>query len=49
MNIYKIILDNEKDGPNFIKFINFETMQQYITDQLKEYCEVIFSGDKEKI
>jgi adenylosuccinate synthase len=49
INQFKIILDNKKEGANFIEFINFENMKQYIENQLKEYCEVIFSGNKEKI
>jgi adenylosuccinate synthase len=46
INIYKLILDNDKDGPNFIQFNDFSNMKEYITNELKEYCEVIFSGNK---
>lgn len=49
LNIYKILLDNEKDGPNFIKFINFENMKEYIQNELKDLCEIIFSYSKNNI
>jgi adenylosuccinate synthase len=47
LNIFKLRFDNIKDGPNFIKFDNFDNMKEYIKNQLKDYCEVIFSGNKE--
>lgn len=47
LNIFKLRLDNAKHGPNFIKFDNFDNMKEYIKDQLKDYCDVIFSGNKE--
>ena len=46
INIYKLILDNDKDGPNFIKFNDFDNMKEYITNEFKEYCEITFSGNK---
>jgi adenylosuccinate synthase len=46
INAYKILLDNDRDGPNFIKFINFENMKEYIVNELKDYCEIVFSGNK---
>ena len=49
INTYKVILDNEKDGQNFIEFIDFDSMKKYISNELKDYCEIIFSGNKESI
>jgi len=48
LNIFKIRLDNEL-GPNFIKFNDFDNMKEYISRELKTYCDVVFSGDKENI
>jgi adenylosuccinate synthase len=48
LNIFKIRLDNEL-GPNFIKFNDFDNMKEYISRELKDYCDVVFSGDKENI
>jgi len=51
INEYKILLDDEY-GPNFIKFIDFESMKSYITNELKkikDFSEVIFSGNKNGI
>ena len=48
LNIFKIRLDNEL-GPNFIKFNDFHNMREYISRELKTYCDVVFSGDKENI
>ena len=48
LNVFKIILDNEL-GPNFIKFNDFDNMKEYISRELKTYCDVVFSGDIEKI
>jgi adenylosuccinate synthase len=47
LNIFKLRFDNIKYGPNFIKFDNFDNMKEYIKNQLKDYCDVIFSGNKE--
>jgi adenylosuccinate synthase len=47
LNIFKLRFDNRKDGPNYIKFDNFDNMKEYIKNQLKDYCDVIFSGNKE--
>ena len=49
LNIFKLRFDNTRYGPNFIKFDNFDNMKEYIKDQLKDCCEVIFSGNKENI
>ena len=46
INKYKIITDNEY-GPNHIDFIDFTSMKEYIINELKDYCEIIFSGNKE--
>jgi adenylosuccinate synthase len=48
LNIFKIRLDNEL-GPNFIKFNDFDNMKEYISRELKDYCDVVFSGDKSTI
>ena len=48
LNIFKIRLDNEL-GPNFIKFNDFDSMKEYICRELEMYCDVVFSGDKEKV
>ena len=45
INKYKIITDDE-NGPNHIDFINFDSMKNYIVDQLQEDCEIIFSGNR---
>ena len=49
LNIFKLRFDNTRDGPNFIKFDNFDNMKEYIKNQLRDYCDVIFSGNKENI
>jgi len=49
INTYKVILDHEKDGQNFIEFIDFDSMKKYISNELKDYCGIIFSGNKESI
>jgi adenylosuccinate synthase len=49
LNIFKLKTDNENSGPNFIKFNDFANMKQYILNELKEYCDVVFSGHKESI
>lgn len=48
LNIFKIRLDNEL-GPNFIKFNDFDSMKEYICRELEMSCDVVFSGDKEKV
>jgi adenylosuccinate synthase len=48
INKYKIITDNEY-GLNHINFIDFHSMKEHIVNELKEYCEIIFSGNKESI
>lgn len=48
LNEYKIITDDE-NGPSHIDFIDFSSMKEYIVNELKDYCEIIFSGDKELI
>ena len=47
-NKYKIITDNEY-GPNHIDFIDFASMKEYIINELKDYCEIIFSGNRNDI
>lgn len=49
LNIFKLRFDNTRNGPNFIKFDNFDNMKEYIKNQLTDYCDVIFSGDKSHI
>ena len=49
LNIFKLRFDNTKYGPNFIKFDNFDNMKEYIKNQLRDYCDVIFSSNKEYI
>ena len=48
INKYKIITDNEY-GPNHINFIDFTSMKEYIISELKDYCEIIFSGNRNGI
>lgn len=48
LNIFKLRFDG-KEGPNFIKFNDFDNMKQYISNNLNSYCEVVFSGNKEMI
>jgi adenylosuccinate synthase len=48
INKYKIIVD-DKNGPCYIDFIDFSSMKEYIVNELKDYCEIIFSGNKEVI
>ena len=48
VNKYKIITDNEH-GPNHIDFIDFVSMKEYIINELKDYCEIIFSGNRNDI
>jgi adenylosuccinate synthase len=49
LGIFKLRLDNDKEGPNFIKFNDFDNMKEYISKELNSYCEVVFSGNKESI
>jgi len=49
LKIFKIRFDNPKEEPNFIKFDDFVNMKEYISNTLKEYCTIIFSGNKEYI
>ena len=49
LNTFKVILDNEKDGPNFIEFNNFNDMKNFIFNELKDYCEVLFSANRSYI
>jgi adenylosuccinate synthase len=48
INKYKIITD-DGNSQSHIDFINFDSMKDYIIHQLKEHCEIIFSGNKSKI
>lgn len=49
LNIFKMRFYNPKDGPRCLSFINFDNMKNYIFNELKQYCDVIFSGHKETI
>jgi adenylosuccinate synthase len=49
LNIYKMRFYNQKDGPSSLSFYNFNDMKEYICNEFKEYCEVVFSGNKENI
>jgi adenylosuccinate synthase len=48
INKYKIITD-DKSGPSHIDFIDFDSMKNYINTEFKDYCEIIFSGNKQDI
>jgi adenylosuccinate synthase len=48
INKYKIIVD-DRNGPCYTDFIDFSSMKEYIVNELKDYCEIIFSGNKEVI
>ena len=48
INKYKIITD-DSSGPSHIDFIDFASMKEYITNELKDYCEIIFSGNRNGI
>jgi adenylosuccinate synthase len=49
LNIYKMRFYNQKDGPSSLSFYNFNDMKECICNEFKEYCEVVFSGNKENI
>ena len=49
INIFKVIFNINKDGPNFIQFHTFNDMKNYISEIFKHDCEVLFSGNKEII
>jgi len=53
VGIYKVILDSVKEGPNFLKFLSFDSMKsfivKYIKDNVQEEIDIIFSGDKSNI
>ena len=48
INKYKIITDNEY-GPSHIDFIDFTSMKEFIINELKDHCEIIFSGNRNSI
>lgn len=48
LNIYKLLF-NSKEGSNFIKFNDFESMKDFIFQNLKQYCSVVFSGNRSNI
>lgn len=48
INKYKIITDNEY-GPSHIDFIDFSSMKEFIINELKDHCEIIFSGNRNGI
>jgi adenylosuccinate synthase len=45
LNKYKITTDG-LNGSSHIDFIDFSSMKEYITNELGNYCEIIFSGNK---
>ena len=45
INKYKIITD-DTSGPSYIDFIDFSSMKEYIINEIKDYCEIVFSGNK---
>jgi len=45
INKYKIITD-DASGPSYIDFIDFSSMKEYIINELKDNCEIIFSGNR---
>ena len=52
VGVYKAILDNDNDGPNFLKFLSFDSMKNFITKYIKDNTnnlEIIFSGNKSLI
>ena len=48
INKYKIITD-DASGPSYIDFIDFSSMKEYIINELRDSCEIIFSGNKHYI
>jgi adenylosuccinate synthase len=48
INKYKIITD-DSCGPSHIDFIDFSSMKEYIINELKDNCEIIFSGNRNSI
>lgn len=48
INKYKIITD-DTCGPSYIDFIDFSSMKEYIINELRDSCEIIFSGNKQDI
>jgi len=50
---FKIILDNDQEGPNSIEFTSFSLMKDFIKNYIhqntEELVQIIFSGDKSKI
>lgn len=49
LNVFKMRFHNPKDGPSCLSFINFDNMKEYILNEFDDNCEIIFSGNKEKI
>jgi adenylosuccinate synthase len=45
INKYKITT-NDAFGPSHIDFIDFTSMKEYIINEIKDYCEIVFSGNK---
>jgi len=48
INKYKIIT-GDASGPSYIDFIDFSSMKEYIINELKDNCEIIFSGNRNYI
>jgi adenylosuccinate synthase len=49
LNMFKMRFYNPKDGPSCLTFINFNNMKEYIINELKDNCEIIFSGNRNDI
>ena len=43
--VQKEIITDDENGPNHINFINFDSMKNYLVNQLQEHCEITFSGN----
>jgi adenylosuccinate synthase len=48
INKYKIITDDDL-GPSHLDFFDFTSMKEYIINELKDHCEIIFSGNRNGI
>jgi hypothetical protein len=48
INKYKIITDDDL-GPSHLDFFDFTSMKEYIINELKDNCEIIFSGNRNGI
>jgi adenylosuccinate synthase len=48
INKYKIITDDDL-GPSHLDLFDFTSMKEYIINELKDHCEIIFSGNRNGI